>query len=237
MPDNSTGSQIFTEDDRWGFPRGIVISTCYGSGTIYGILRDTHWQRTQGAVFPIRFDFAAGTHRGRFAPHDGQLYLVGSDGWGNYALVDGHFDRLRYTGGEIVEPVAWKAFENGLELTFKTALDPESINRQNFLIQQWSYQYSKGYGSHELSLKATSGEGTKKSPGHDEVHHSFVKLSSDGKRLLIGIPEIQPVETLHVHGRLKTKSGKSFLLDTFHTLLHLDKPHPELPKVLWPRQL
>lgn len=227
--DNSTGSQIFVEDERWGYPEGVVVSTCFGSGVVYGLLRDTHWERTQGAVFPIKFDFASGTHRGSFAPHDGQLYLVGSDGWGNYAIVDGHFDRLRYTGDEILDPVAWRAHENGIELTFSTELDQKSIMEENFFLQQWTYQYSKGYGSHELSLESQSNENTNFSPGHDEVAISRIKLSSDQKTLWIGVPDIQPVETLHIHARLKSKSGKPFLLDSFHTLLHLDQAHPEMP--------
>ena len=228
--DNSTGSQIFTVDNRWGFPKGVVISTSYGSGLIYGVLRDTHWKRTQGAVFSLPFDFSSGTQRGAFAPHDGQLYLVGSDGWGNYAVVDGHLDRLRYTGQDITEPISWKAHENGIELNFMTALDSKSIENDNFFLQQWSYQYSKGYGSRELSLKREKGKETKRSPGHDPVDVSVVKLSKDKKTLWIGIPKIQPVETLHIHGRLRTEGGKPFLLDTFHTLLHLDQSHPKLPK-------
>jgi|GEM_PF-437302 len=222
--DNSTGSQIYIDSDKWGLPPGVMLSTSFGSGVVYGLLRDTHWsERTQGAVFPLPFDFASGTHRGRFAPHDGQLYLVGADGWGNYAIQDGHLDRVRYTGGPVTYPVGWRAHDNGLTIELQTPLDPGSVKPENFLLQQWHYQFSEAYGCRELSFKLPD------QAGHDEVAVSTVKLSDDGRLLHIGIPDIMPVECLHVHARLKTDKGLPFLLDTFHTLLHLDAANPELP--------
>ncbi|MEM7600299.1 MAG: hypothetical protein AAF357_02665 [Verrucomicrobiota bacterium] len=222
--DNSMGGSLFVEDDRFGLAPGTVISTSFGSGVIYGVLRDTHWQeRAQGTVFPMPFDFASGTHRGRFGPHDGQLYLVGVDGWGNYAITDGHLDRVRYVGGTRVFPTSSRAHRNGIELTFADPIDPESVKQSNFLLQQWRYQYSEAYGCRELSARVPG------AAGHDEVSIGELILRNDGRSLLIGIPEIIPIECLHVHARLKTTSGESFLLDTFHTLLHLDSDHPALP--------
>ncbi len=221
--DNSTGSQIFVEDDRWGMRPGTVISTSFGSGTIYGLLRDTHWdERTQGAVFPLPFDFASGTHRAKFAPHDGQLYLIGADGWGNYATNDGCLDRLRYTGKKLNYPAAWRAHQNGLVLDLHSPIDPASVKPENFLLQQWHYQFSEAYGCNELSLKSPG------AAGHDPVELAAVSLSDDGTRLYLSIPEIHPIECLHVHARLTDSAGEAFLLDTFHTLLHLDSPHPQL---------
>jgi len=37
-----------------------------------------------------------GAHRAAFGPHDGQLYVAGADGWGNYAITDGSLARVRY---------------------------------------------------------------------------------------------------------------------------------------------
>ncbi|MEO0414070.1 MAG: DUF6797 domain-containing protein, partial [Verrucomicrobiota bacterium] len=225
--DNSTGSQIFLEDDRWGMPRGTVIGTSFGNGTIYSILRDPHGtKRTQAAVSPLPFDFASGTHRGRFAPHDGQLYLVGSDGWGNYAIKDGHFDRIRYTGGELLQPVRWHAHENGIAIELGTKIQDWKVGVEDFLVQQWHYQFSEAYGCRELSFKSPG------TAGHDPVEVSAVKVSEDGKTIYLSIPDIHPVECMHIHARLVSEKGKNFTIDTFHTILHLDEP----TKMMRPRR-
>ena len=91
--DNSSGGQAFVKSQQWGPPTGQIVHLSYGAGTYFLVLRDEVDGRAQGAVVPLPGDFAAGPHRGRFHPLDGQLYVTGMGGWGTYTAEDGSFER------------------------------------------------------------------------------------------------------------------------------------------------
>ncbi|NQZ56281.1 MAG: hypothetical protein HRT88_02265, partial [Lentisphaeraceae bacterium] len=60
---------------------------------------------------------------------DGQLYIVGFDGWGDYGVKEGCFHRLRYTGRKALLPNKWQAHSNGIVIHFNKELDPKSIRQ------------------------------------------------------------------------------------------------------------
>ncbi len=214
--DNSAGGQIFVTSDRWGPLRDRVLSFSYGAGVWYLVLRSEVEDRTQGAIVPLPGDFASGAHRGRFGPHDGQLYVSGSEGWGNYAVADGSFDRVRYTGGKMHLPVDWRALANGLVVRFSDEVDEASLDPRNFICQQWNYEYSAGYGSAEYSVREPG------TTGHDVVPIRSVRLLYDRRTVFLEIPGLLPACQTHLFGRLRDVDGEALDLDIYATILNLD---------------
>ncbi|MCS7045432.1 MAG: plastocyanin/azurin family copper-binding protein [Gemmataceae bacterium] len=210
--DNSSGGQVYVNSQRWGPLHGQLIHTSYGQGSHFLILRDEVDGQPQGAVVPLVGEFLSGAHRARFNPKDGQLYVSGMAGWGTYTDADGCFHRVRYTGGPVQLPIAWRAHEDGVRVTFTQPLRRELAEQvgQQFA-QAWNYRYSSSYGSPEFS---PSHPGVK---GHDPVRIASAHVAADGKTLFLEIPDLQPVNQLHL--RLRVDDGPAHdLIATVHKL-------------------
>ena len=126
--DNSTGGMLEINSKKWGPFEGSHIGLSYGSGTHYLILRDATSIRPQGAVVPLEGNFLAGVMRGDFHPQDGQLYVAGLDGWGDYSVRDGCLHRVRYLGGKVRKPKSFKVHSNGIRIDFTTRLDQSNAD-------------------------------------------------------------------------------------------------------------
>jgi azurin len=213
--DNSSAAQVTVPDDRFGPLRGQMIHFSYGAGTHFLILREKVEGQPQGAVVPLPGDFLSGSHRGRFSPKDGQLYIMGQAGWGTYTSADGCFQRVRYTGGPVQLPTAFHAHENGVILTFSRPLDPAIAGKPDrHFAQGWNYRYSLGYGSPELSPRHPS------QPGHDPLAIRSAHVLADGHTLFLEIPDLQPVNQLHLHVR----PGEGDPIDIFATVHKMAAP-------------
>ena len=140
----------------------------------------------------------SGVHRGRFNPKDGQLYVSGMAGWGTYTPHDGCFQRVRYTGDPVQLPVAFHAHENGVLVTLHPARSTATVAEQpgSHFAQAWNYRYSAGYGSPELSPRHPG------MPGHDPLPIRSAHVLADGRTLFLEIPDLQPVNQLHLHLRV-----------------------------------
>jgi hypothetical protein len=123
--DNSSGGQIMVPDNRWGPLAGQLIHFSFGASSHFLVLRDEVAGQPQGAIVPLPGEFLSGSHRGRFNPQDGQLYVSGMGGWGAYSVADGCFQRVRYTGAKVQLPRAFHAHENGIRLAFTQPVDAE----------------------------------------------------------------------------------------------------------------
>ncbi len=228
--DNSTGGFIHANDSRWGPMHGHTIGLSYGYSTHYLVLKDRSTNRHQGAIVPLEGDFKSGVMRGAMGPHDGQLYLTGIDGWGDYSVSDGCLQRVRYTGQPFRQPIGFQVHSNGIRIEFPIALDPEeSTPLSNFFVQQWNYEYAPQYGSPEFSKKEPQ------SLGHDVLAPRSVKVLNDGHSLFVEIPEIEPVMQMHVRMHLKDSEGISFKTDLFPTILELGE-HFRSPGLAPPRE-
>jgi azurin len=218
--DNSTSGQAFIETGgRWGPVEGQIISLSYGAGTYYLVLREAFAGGSQGAVVPMDGDFLAGPNRARFNPADGQLYVTCSDGWGDYAMQDGAFHRVRFTGLPFLKPVGFSVHENGLAVSFAEPVAADAAaDVTRYFAQQWEYQYSPGYGSPELSLKEPG------TIGHDRVDVRSAHLVGDGRTVFVEIPEIRPVMQFHLRLHLETASGEAFRAELFPTIHRLGAP-------------
>ena len=208
--ENSTGGMVQVTSDKWGPFRGGHIGISYGSGLHYLILRDEEGSRPQGAVVPLEGEFISGTMRGAFHPKDGQLYVVGLDGWGDYSTQDGCFHRVRFTDKPVYKPRGLQVHENGIRIDFATKLDPaETAKLSNYFAQAWNYEYAKRYGSPEFSVK------NPKSLGHDHVKIRSVKLLRSQQSIFVEIPSLEPVMQLHIRMHLKGQDGHKFKTDLF----------------------
>jgi putative heme-binding domain-containing protein len=206
--DNSSGGQVSVSSDRWGPLGGQLVHLSFGTCTHFLVLRDeilgdanggrvvgagVGSGRSQGAIVPLPGEFRSGVHRGRFAPHDGQLYVTGMNGWGSYAIEDGCFQRVRWTGDPVMLPSGFRMHRDGVVLRFTGPLDPAVASRPEcHFAQCWNYRYGPGYGSREYS---PSHYGT---PGHDPLRIAAAEVLPDGKSLFLALPDIQPVSQLHL---------------------------------------
>lgn len=233
--DNSSGGQVFVDGDDFGPLKGQVLHFSFGAGAWFTLLRDEVDGQLQGAVVPLAGDFLSGVHRGRFRPADGQLYVTGMSGWGSYTPDDGCFQRVRYTGDRVQVPVGFHACENGVRVTFAEPIDSSvagDLGRQ--FAQCWNYRYSGAYGSPEFS---TTHPGV---AGHDPLAIRSAHVLADGRSLFLEIPELQPVNQLHL--RLHVNTNDSLTCspagtghDLFVTVHKLARPFEDFPGYL-PRE-
>jgi putative heme-binding domain-containing protein len=218
--DNSSGGQVFVESDRFGPLNNQLLHFSFGQGSWFLVLRDQVDGQPQGAIVPLPGEFRSGAHRGRFHPKDGQLYVSGMAGWGSYTPDDGCFQRIRYTGKPAQLPIAYRAHENGVSLTFSLPLDPQvTASAASHFAQAWNYRYSAGYGSPELS---PSHPGV---AGHDPVPIRSAHVLDDGRTLFLELPTLQPVNQLH----LRVRPDAAMALDVIATVHKLAPPWTGLP--------
>jgi len=179
------------------------------------LLRDEFDDWIQGAAVPLTGEFASGAHRGKFNPVDGQLYVSGMAGWGTYTTDDGCFHRVRYTGDRAPLPVGFHVHENGILISFSQNLERDAVeDPQVHFAQAWNYRYSGAYGSPEYSARQLGLR------GHDVLTIKSAAVLQDGRRLFLEIPELQPVNQLHLLVRSSSKSEH----DLFVTIHRMDEP-------------
>lgn len=219
--DNSSGGQAYVSSDRWGPLAGQIVHFSFGACAYFLVLRDEVEGQPQGAVVPLVGDFRAGVHRGRFAPHDCQLYVSGMNGWQSYSVDDDCFQRVRYVGGLVQQPVRIRVRRNGVQLGFTAPLDGiVAGDATNHFAQCWNYRYGPAYGSAEFS---PTHYGT---PGHDPLTIKSATVSSVWQSLFLEIPDIQPVSQLHLH--VAVSGGET--RDIFATVHRLAVPFRDIPR-------
>jgi putative heme-binding domain-containing protein len=210
--DNSSGGQVFAASDRFGPLGGQLLHLSFGSGNYFLVLREHVDGQPQGAIVPLPGEFRSGIHRGRINPADGQLYVSGMAGWGSYTTDDGCFQRVRYTGGPAQVPTAFHAHSNGVTITFSQPLDRTIAGQpSSHFAQVWNYRYSPGYGSPEFSTRHPG------ILGHDPLAVRSAHVLDDGRTLFLELPEIQPVNQLHLHVQ-PDDSGPIDVFATVHRL-------------------
>lgn len=207
------------DSDHWGLPHGSPLSTSWGTGSSLLLLPEIVDGVSQAAAVQLPGEFRNGAHRGRFNPRDGQPYVSGCQGWGSYTPDDGCFQRLRWTGGPVQAPLEFHARDNGLLLRFAQPLDCSlAENTGSHFAQAWNYHYSSSYGSPEFSPHWPD------APGHDPIEITSTHVLAGGRTLFVEIPQLQPVNQLHLHMRL---GGAP--VDVFATLHRLGAAFTDFP--------
>jgi azurin len=218
--DNSSGGQTTVTGDRWGPLEGQIVHFSFGAGSHSLLLRDEVDGQLQGAVVPLSGEFRSGAHRGRFSPADGQLYVSGMQGWGSYTPEVGCFQRVRYSGDPVQLPIGFRTHENGVVVQFSSPLDRETASQtSSHFAQCWNYRYSGAYGSPEFSTKHFGIR------GHDHLEITSAHVLDDGASVFLEIPELQPVNQLHLLVRSNTETDH----ELFVTVHKLDSPFTKFP--------
>ena len=214
--DNSTGGSVYVTSDRWGPMKNKLVVFSFGAASHYLYLEDEQGSKLQGGIVPLKGDFLSGVHRARVNPVDGQVYTVGSQGWMNYAIQDGSFERIRYTGEPVYYPSGFQVFQNGIRVDFNEPLDESEVEAPGrYFAQQWQYLYSMGYGSPEFSILNPS------KVGHDPLRIRSATVVNQGKSLFLEIPDLIPAMTVHLRLHVTFADGNPFATDLFATVHEL----------------
>lgn len=215
--DNSSGSQVWVPEGKWGPFAGQMLHLLWGRCGAMLVLRDAFDGVNQGAVVPLPIKLLSGPNRGSFNAKDGHLYIAGSTGWQTSAVKDGALQRVRYTGKPVRLPVGWHAHANGITLTFSQPLDRAAAeDAGSYALRQWNYRYASAYGSKDWSVANPQKE------GRDDVVVKSAKLSADGKSVFLETDSLQPVMQMEIKYSLNTADGAALKNQLWLTLNKLD---------------
>ncbi len=219
--DNSSGSQVWATSDRFGPLSSQILHLSWGRCSMLLTLRDVVDGVAQGAVVPLKGRFLSGPTRGAFSPRDGQLYVVGCQGWQTAGAKDGSFQRVRWTGKRLALPVGWKAATGRLQISFNEPLDRETVvDPGSYSVEAWNYRYAAQYGSKDWSIKNANQE------GHDTWTVKCAQLGADGRTVTLEIPELGPAMQFAVKFNLDTAARTPAAGELYGTIHKLRKELP-----------
>lgn len=197
--DRSPAELLWVDSDRWGPLGGHLLSFSYGYGKIFVVLPQKVDDTRQAGVVELPVpQFPTGIMRGRVNPADGQLYVGGMSAWAtNQMLQVGGLYRIRYTGAPLHLPVALKALDSGIQLTFPEALEAGiARSPDRYTVKTWELKRTRRYGSKRHSTQTLAIDG--------------IALSDDGKTVSIGLPDIAPTWIMEISYRLESADGDAF---------------------------
>jgi hypothetical protein len=203
--DNSGGGQVWVTSDRWGPFDKELLHMSYGRSALYLVLKEDKAGQMQGGVvkFPLRF--TSSCMRGRFNPHDGQLYVSGLKGWQTNAGKQGGLDRVRFTGKMVAMPKGLRIKSNGIEIDFTAKLDKElAEDRTSYSIRSSNIRWTHGYGSGDQDKKTY------------EV--KAAKLLGDGKTVFLEVPTIGPAHQMEIDIDIETVDGDEIVTKIWNTV-------------------
>lgn len=213
--DNSSGGQLWVDDPRWGPLSGRLLHTSFGKGWLYYLMLQEVDDVSQAAIIKLPFDFSSGIHRARVNPADGQVYAVGLDGWnggGRLGLVDQGIQRLRYTGKPVSLVTDCQVEADGLRIDFNFPLDTTATADLNsYVAEHWNYHWRPNYGSDMFSP-------TTDQPGKEVMNVTKATLSADGKSVKLTVPDLKPVNQVHLKLNLKGRQGQQFREEIYWTI-------------------
>ena len=213
--DNSSGGQLFVEDERWGPLSGRLLHTSFGKGWMSYLMMQDFGDTAQAAIIKLPFDFQTGIMRARVNPADGQVYATGLQGWngGGRAGLLGHgVQRLRYTGKQHLMVSDCQVESDGLRIEFNFELDESSAtDLKSYVAKHWNYLWQESYGSDQYS--PSTGE-----KGVDDLGIVSATLSDDRRSVKLLVPKIAPVHQLHLILKLKSADGQSFEEEVYWTI-------------------
>ncbi len=218
--DNSPGSRLFLNDERFGPLGKSILGVSFGTGTWYTLLRDISTGTPQAMLIPQAGAFRSGACRVAQQPLDGQVFVAGLDGWGDYGVSEGCLHRIRYTGKNSTHLTAWRAHRNGIWLSFDKPLGAMPDAARCFA-QQWNYiDSAQTYGSPEYSVKQPD------AIGHDRLHVESIVSAGAKHEVFIAISDLLPAMCLQLHLTVTDGGGRDIPIDVYATVqqLHADAP-------------
>ncbi len=213
--DNSSGGQLYVDDPRFGPLAGRLLHTSFGQGNLFYLMMQEVDGQTQAALVKFPHEFISGIMRGRVNPVDGQIYVVGLNGWndnGRPGLADGGIERVRYTGKPLRMIHHCEVAKDELRLEFNFALDRKSaVDLASYTVLQWDYRWTGNYGSE--SYHSETGE-----VGKQQLQVDSATLSPDGKTMTLGVPHLNRVDQLHLNIQVTDAVGVPFTEDVYWTI-------------------
>jgi hypothetical protein len=213
--DRSPAELLWAHTDRWGPLGGQLLNLSYGYGRIYVVPHEhvsmpSGQRQPQGGMCQLPIpDLPTGMIRGRFSPHDGQLYVGGMFSWaGSRQEQEGGLFRVRYKGGRVDMPLELRALEEGMDIKFSDSLDPQATTETDrYQVTVWNLKRTKNYGSDHFDQR--------------ELLVSGAELHEDGKTVRLQIPDLQPTWGMEIVCRLKSSDGtevRRVIHNTVHQL-------------------
>ena len=216
--DNSSGGQLWVDDDRWGPLSGHLLHTSFGKGWMsYMMIQDVEGH-TQAAIAKLPFDFRTGIMRARVNPMDGQVYATGLQGWnggGRAGLLDGGLQRVRYTGKPWHMVTDCKVEKDGLLIKFNFPLEPNSVTDVGaYEAEHWNYHWRSSYGSDRYSPLTDK-------RGSERIKIESVTLGSDARSVKLNIRDMIPADQVQIKIRIKAADGTDFADELYWTINHV----------------
>lgn len=160
----------------------------HGDVTHGGIKRDFLEKingQYQGAVFRFTQGLEAGVNRLAWGP-DSALYIGGVGMVGGWSWKENQYglQKIKYNGKPTFEMLAIRAKPRGFEIEFTLPLKgDQKITPQDFLIQQWRYLGTSGYGGPKIDLT--------------DLRINDFKLSDDRKRLYLELTGLKKEHVIY----------------------------------------
>ncbi|MGI9475055.1 MAG: DUF6797 domain-containing protein [Rubripirellula sp.] len=213
--DNSSGGQLWVDDERWGPLSKHLLHTSFGKGWMSYMMMQEFDDITQAAIIKIPFDFRTGIMRARVNPADGQVYATGLQGWnggGRIGLLDSGVQRIRYTGRPWKMVSDCQVESDGLRISFNFPLDPDSAtNLDSYVAEHWNYHWRREYGSDMYSPITDE-------PGAARMNVESITLAADGKSVKLNIANVIPVDQAHLILKVKANDGSPFEEEIYWTI-------------------
>jgi len=214
--DNSGGGQLWATTTKWGPFNGELFHLSYGKCVLFHVLREQVGDVIQGGVVKFPFKFISGVMRGRFNAVDGQMYFVGMRGWQTDGSRDGCFQRVRYTGAPINQPLSAKVTSTSIAITFTDKLDAETAGSADSYSATWAnIRWTGDYGSPEFWVS----EPNKK--GREPLPVKGAELSADGKTVTLKFEALKPVHELVIKYKIRGADGAPINQELDYTINRL----------------
>ncbi|WP_235952129.1 DUF6797 domain-containing protein [Crateriforma spongiae] len=217
MFDRSPAELLWVDSPKWGKLNGSLLSLSYGYGKIFLVPHEQVGTVWQGGMCELPIDrFPTGIMRGRFHAADGQLYVCGLHAWASdQSEQKGGLYRVCATDRPAHLPIGLAAHRDGITLTFTDPVDPAvAKDPRQYMVDTWTLKRTSNYGSRlydEQSLEI------------DEI-----QISDDGRRVTLGLPDIQPTWCMQISYKLADAQGVRFLGTVQNTVHALSKQDPPM---------
>lgn len=240
--DNSSGSQTWVPENTTWDPRhaGEMLHLSYGKSSIFRVMKEEVNGVMQGGAYRLPIDVSAAVMRARFHPQNGHLYVMGFRGW----QTNGRdaFQRVRYTGLTVPQPVGLHAHRNGVLVRFSAPLDPKTAeDPSRYSISKWNYVWGPQYGSGRFSIDqrdvaAETRALTVASKGaHNQIDTVTVgaaKLLDDGRSVFLYLPKMTAAMQMELKLDLTDPKG-SPVRETIYSTVHEMAPEFKVPGLRW----
>ena len=197
------------EDSAWKPLRGSLLNLSYGHGQIYVVPHESVEGQKQGGMCALPLEpLPTGVMRGRFHPHDGQLYACGMFAWAGNRRHPRGFYRIRYTGQACHLPVALTTGGKRLRLTFTDPLDKASAEDPgSWAVRAWDLRRSRRYGSKHVNERPWP--------------LRKASLSPDGRTVTLDLPDLRPTWGMSIEGTFRGSKGEAVTREIHNSIFRL----------------